>query len=61
MQNTLLKPAEVREALRIAPKKFHDLVRAGDLEVIRLGARTVRVAQSAVQRLLEERSRDRGQ
>jgi excisionase family DNA binding protein len=60
MHNTLLKPTEVRKALRIGPKKFHELVRAGDLDVIRLGARTVRVSQSAVQRLLEERSGRRG-
>ena len=54
----LTKP-EVRESLRIGPRLLNELIRSGDLEIVRLGQRTIRIRESAVRRLVEERKERR--
>jgi excisionase family DNA binding protein len=56
MADRLLTKAETREGLRIGAKKLDELIRAGDLEIIRFGRRTIRVAEDAVRQLLERRT-----
>ena len=60
MSDRLLKKSEAREALSIGSRKLDDLIRQGDIPVIRLGARTLRVAESAVRELVEQRTERRG-
>ena len=50
----LTKP-EVRESLHIGPRLLNDLIQSGALEIVRLGRRTVRIRESAIRRLVEER------
>jgi excisionase family DNA binding protein len=59
MDGRLLTMQEARKALRIGARKLDELVRCGDLEIIRLGARTVRVTELAVRDLLERRTERR--
>jgi len=51
-RDPLLTKPEVRQELRITHRKLDELIRSGQLEAIRLGARTVRIRSSALQRLL---------
>lgn len=55
MDGQLLTKQEAREALRVGARKLDELVKRGDLEVIRLGVRTVRITESAMRDLLERR------
>jgi hypothetical protein len=59
MCDRLRTKPETREALRIGPRKLDELIKSGDLEVIKLGSRTVRIAESAIRRLVEQRSERR--
>ena len=61
MVDKLLKRGEAKEALRVGDKKLDELVRTGALAVVRLGSRTVRIAESAVRDLLERRTEGGGQ
>jgi excisionase family DNA binding protein len=56
MVDKLLKRCEAKAALRVGDKKLDELVRTGALSVVRLGSRTVRIAESAVRDLLERRT-----
>ena len=53
MVGKLLTLREARNALRVGPRKLDDLRKSGELEVIRLGARTIRVRETVVADLLE--------
>jgi excisionase family DNA binding protein len=52
----LTKP-EVRATLRITPRKLDELIRSRDLEAVRLGARTIRIRESALRELVERCAR----
>jgi len=52
--DSFLTKLEVREQLRIGPRKLDELIQSGALEAVRLGKRTVRIRQSALERLGEK-------
>ena len=56
----LTKP-KVRETLRIGPRLLNELIRSGDLEIVWLGQRAVRIRESALRRLVDERCRSSGE
>ena len=48
----LLTTRETGQALRVGREKVSELIKAGRLEAVRLGNRTIRVKASSVERLL---------
>ena len=50
---SLLSVPEVREILKIGNTKTWALIKSGDLEAVRLGARCTRVKRSSVDRLIQ--------
>jgi excisionase family DNA binding protein len=61
MADRLLKKSEARDALRVGPRKLDELIKSRELDVIRLGSRTVRISEQAVRDLVERRTDGRGQ
>ena len=53
--NQLLKRKEAAEALSISIRKLDMLIASGDLPVVRMGAKAVRIRPSAVEYLIEAR------
>lgn len=58
--NLLLTVAEVARTLQIGRRQAWEMVWRGDLPVVRLGPRTIRVARVVLQRYVVERSRPYG-
>ena len=60
MSDRLLKKTEASGALRCGPRKLDELIKRGDLQIVRLGSRTIRIAESAVRELVRQRTERRG-
>lgn len=49
----LMRPKEVAAALRVTIKQVHNLIAEGELSVVRIGKRTVRIPAHSVDDLLK--------
>lgn len=49
---TLLQPRQVAEILDVAPQTIHNLVRGGELAVVRLGPQSYRIFRRSLEEFL---------
>lgn len=56
MSDRLLKTAEVAERLALSVGHAERLIARGDIEVVRIGSRAVRVTEAAVDRFIASRT-----
>jgi excisionase family DNA binding protein len=61
MQDRLLRKDEARQTLEVSAPTFDRIVARGDLPVVRLSARVIRISATALRRYIEERTQRRGQ
>jgi excisionase family DNA binding protein len=59
MANKLLSKKEAREVLRVSRPTLDRMISRGDLPVVRLSQKTVRIAESALSDLVERRTERR--
>jgi excisionase family DNA binding protein len=60
MADRLLRKEEARERLNVSRPTLDRLISRGDLEVVRISERAVRVSESAIRQLVEQRTERRG-
>lgn len=52
----LLRPIEVAEALQLSRSRAYQMIRQGELPVVRIGSKSVRVPAEALRAWVEERT-----
>jgi len=60
MAEKLLNKEQAREALNVSRPTLERLIARGDLEVVRLSERAIRIRESALRELVEQRAERRG-
>ena len=61
MTDKLLRKEQAREGLGISRPTLDRMIRRGDLAVVRVSERAVRIAESELRRFVERRTERRGQ
>lgn len=60
MAERLLNKREAREALNVSQPTLNRLISRGDLEVVRLSERAIRISEDALHDLIQRRTERRG-
>ena len=60
MQDRLFRKAEAREVLRCSRPTLDRLIARGEIPVVRLTGRALRISESALRELIERRTERRG-
>ncbi len=61
MAEKLLRKEEAREVLRVSRPTLDRMISRGDLPVVRLSEKAIRISESALRDLVERRTERRGQ